>query len=68
MGILALHTRIAEMQTMSHAVTVTDVKELVKEAIWHANRKTPKHFFDILVGKRYDKEDMIILRENDFLV
>ena len=43
-------------------------KELVKEAIWHANRKTPKHFFDILVGKRYDKEDMIILRENDFLV
>ncbi len=68
MGILALHTRIDEMQTLSHAVTVDDVKDLVKEAIWHANRKTPKHFFDILLGKRYDKEDMIVLREDDFLV
>ncbi len=66
LGILALHTRIAERQTMDHAVTVLEVKEIVDEAIRHANKKTPKHFFDVLLGKRYDAEDMIILTEKDF--
>ena len=66
MGMLALHTRIADMQTAEHSVTTSDVRGIVKEAIRHAERKTPKHFFDVLVGKRYDKEDMIVLREEDF--
>lgn len=66
MGSLALHTRIADMQTAEHSVTVAEVRGLVKEAIRHADKKTPKHFFDLLLGKRYDKEDMIILREEDF--
>ncbi|MDE7285025.1 MAG: hypothetical protein K2N85_15800 [Lachnospiraceae bacterium] len=66
-GILALHTRISEMQTSDHEVTVAEVKELIDEAIYYANRKTPKHFLDILLAKRYDEEDMIILRENDFM-
>ena len=65
-GVLALHTRIEELQTLEHAVTVMDVKELVDDAIDHANRKNLKHFFDILLGKRYDEEDMIILGEKDF--
>lgn len=67
MGMLALHTRISDMQTSDHAVTIYDVKEIVDEAIDHANGKTIKHFFDILFGKRYDEEDMIILREVDFM-
>ena len=66
-GILALHTRIAEMQTSDHEVTTAEVEELIEEAIYSADRKNPKHFFDILAGKRYDEEDMIILREKDFL-
>ena len=66
MGILALHTRIDEMQTSDHVVTVLEVKELVDSAIKHANRKTLKHFFDILLARRYDEEDMIILTERDF--
>lgn len=66
MGMLALHTRIADMQTAEHSVTTSDVRKLVKEAIRHADKKTPKHFFDVLVGKRYDEEDMIVLREEDF--
>ena len=66
MGVLALHTRIADMQTAEHSVTTSDVRKLVKEAIHHADKKTPKHFFDVLVGKRYDEEDMIVLREEDF--
>jgi Rps23 Pro-64 3,4-dihydroxylase Tpa1-like proline 4-hydroxylase len=66
-GILALHTRIAEMQTADHEVTTAEVEEIIEEAMYYADRKNPVHFFDILTGKRYDKEDMIILREKDFL-
>ncbi len=67
LGVLALHTRIADMQTSDHEVTLAEIEELVDEAIYYADRKTPKHFFDILVGKRYDEEDMIVLREKDFM-
>ena len=67
MGMLALHTRISDMQTMDHAVTIYEVRDIIDEAIEHADRKNMKHFFDILFGKRYDDEDMIVLRENDFI-
>ncbi len=66
LGVLALHTRIEEMQTLNHAVTVTEVKELVDDAIRHSKKKTMGHFFDVLLAKRYDEEDMIILDEKDF--
>ncbi len=66
-GVLALHTRIADMQTSDHEVSVAEVRDLVDEAIYYANKKTPKHFVDILLAKRYDDDDMIILRENDFM-
>lgn len=67
LGVLALHTCIAERQTSDHAVTIAEVKSMIDDAIAHANRKTLGHFFDILVAKRYDEEDMIILREKDFI-
>lgn len=67
LGVLALHTRIEDIQTIDHVVTVVDVKEIVDEAIAHANKKTLKHFFDVLFAKRYDDEDMIILTEKDFV-
>lgn len=67
LGVLALHTRIEDMQTIDHVVTVVDVKEIVDGAIAHANKKTLKHFFDVLFAKRYDDEDMIILTEKDFV-
>ena len=66
LGILAFHTRIEEKQTLEHAVTVGEVKEIVDRAIRHANKKTLGHFFDILLAKRYDEEDMIVLGEKDF--
>ncbi len=66
LGILALHTRIEERQTLDHVVTVMEVKEIVDDAIRHVNRKTLGHFFDILFARRYDEEDMIILTEKDF--
>ena len=67
LGVLALHTCIAERQTSDHAVTVAEVREIMEGAIRHANKKTLGHFFEILLAKRYDEEDMIILREKDFI-
>lgn len=67
MGILALHQRIDELQTSDHIVTVSDVRDILDEAIEKANKKSLKHFTDVLFAKRYDEEDMIILRENDFI-
>lgn len=66
MGSLALHTRIDEFQTNSHNVTISEVKELVDQAIKHASKKNAGHFFDIIFGKRYDENDMVVLGEKDF--
>ena len=66
LGMLALQTLIEERQTSEHIVTVAEVRELIDRAVTCANRKTMGHFFDVIMGKRYDEEDMIILREKDF--
>ncbi len=67
LGILALHTRISERQTLDHDVTVSEVKDIVDDAIYYAEKRTVGHFVDVLVHKRYDENDMIILREKDFM-
>ncbi len=67
MGVLALYTRISEMQTNEHAVTVDEVREIVDEAIRNSQKKNVSHFMDVILAKRYDKDDMIVLREKDFL-
>ncbi|MGL5260008.1 MAG: tetratricopeptide repeat protein [Lachnospiraceae bacterium] len=66
LAILALHTILDGLQTNDHVVNVEEVREIIDNAIANANRKTLKHFFDILLGRRYDEEDMIILTEDDF--
>ena len=66
LGMLALHMKIDEMQTADHAVTTNDIEEIMDDAIYSASRKTFGHFLDILLGKRYDDEDMIIITEKDF--
>ena len=67
MGILALYTKISDLQTNEHAVTVTEVRDMVDKAIASAGKKNVAHFMDIILAKRYDGDDMIILREKDFL-
>ena len=67
LGILALHTRISERQTLDHDVTISEVKDIVDDAIYYAEKKSVGHFVDVLVNKRYDENDMIILREKDFM-
>ncbi len=66
MGMLALHTQITLRQTATHSVNVVEVREIVDKAIMNVRKKSAKHFFDVLLGKRYDEEDMIILGEKDF--
>ncbi|MCR5594493.1 MAG: hypothetical protein K6G12_01475 [Lachnospiraceae bacterium] len=66
-ALLALHTRIAELQTSSHQVSVSEVRDLVDDAIYYADKKNLTHLFDIILHKRYDEDDMIILRERDFM-
>ena len=48
-------------------MNLAEVRDLVDEAIYYANKKTPGHFMDILLAKRYNEDDMIILREKDFM-
>ena len=67
LGILALHTRISERQTLDHEVTVAEVKDIVDDAIYYAEKRSLAHFVDVLVNKRYDENDMVILREKDFM-
>ncbi len=67
LGILALHTRISERQTLDHDVTVSEVRDIVDDAIYYAEKRTVGHFVDVIVHKRYDENDMIILREKDFM-
>ena len=67
MAVLALHSKIGELQTGEHEVTVAEVKDMMDDAIYFAKKRNLTHFFDILLGKRYDEEDMIIIRERDFM-
>lgn len=66
MGMLALHTKIDGRQTNEHSVTVTEVKDMVDEAIANSTKKNAKYFLDVLMGKRYDENDMVVLKEKDF--
>ena len=67
LGILALHTKISERQTLDHEVTVSEVRDIVDDAIYYAEKHSVSHLMDIIVNKRYDENDMIILREKDFM-
>ncbi len=68
MGVLAMYRRIGDMQTLEHTVTLEEVREIVDNAIKHVDKKNMSHFMDVLLAKRYDDNDYIILREKDFIV
>ena len=67
-GVLALHERISDLQIGEHHVTIAEVEEIIDEAIARSKRPRLSTFIDILTAKRYDYEDMIILKEKDFRV
>lgn len=67
MASLALHTRINTMQTADHEVTLAEIEDMVEDAIYYAERKTPAHILGAIFGKKYDEEDLVILHEKDFM-
>lgn len=66
MGVLALYNRISTIQRLDRATTLTEVKEIIDQAIEKAERGTLKKAFSILTSRRYNEEDYVILREKDF--
>lgn len=66
MALLALHTKINNIQRLDEATTLVEVKEIVDEAIDRAERGGIKKVFGIITARRYDEEDYIVLREKDF--
>ena len=67
LGILALYTRITNMQSGNHVVTKDEVRDIIDEAIYKSKKSKIKNFVDVLFARRYDNEDMIVLKERDFI-
>ncbi len=63
MGILALYNRISSIQKLDEATTLTEVKEIVDEAISSAERGGLKKIFG---RKKFSPEGYLYLRERDF--
>lgn len=66
MGILALYSEIDILQRDEKVVTVTDVKNIIDDAIENANKPSLKKLFKKVTGKNKDDSDRIILKEEDF--
>lgn len=66
MGILALYSRIDMMQREERVVTVSDVKEIVDDAIENSQKASLKKLVKKVFGKNKDNSERILLREEDF--
>lgn len=66
MGVLALYKRIGAIQKLDHITTLTEVKEIVDEAIDNAEKGVLKKVFGMLTATRANDDNYIILREKDF--
>lgn len=66
MAVLALYTRISNIQKLDQATTLVEVKEIVDEAIDRVEKGSLKKMFGILTSKRYDENNYVVLREKDF--
>lgn len=66
MAILALYKRISNIQRLDQATTISEVKEIVDEAIERESKGGVKKFFSILTAKRYTDDDCILLLEDHF--
>ena len=66
MAILALHNRISNIERIDQATTLTEVKEIIDEAIDREAHSGLKKAISILTAKRYTDDDRIVLREDHF--
>ena len=63
MAVLALYHRISNIQRLDRATTLTEVKEIVDEAIANSEKFSIKKVF---FSKKYKDDDYVILHEKDF--
>lgn len=66
MAVLALYNRISNIQRLDQATTLTEVKDIVDEAIHREAHGGLKKAISILTAKRYTDDDRIVLTEKDF--
>lgn len=63
LAVLALYNRISNIQRLDRATTLTEVKEIVDEAIANSEKFSIKKVF---FSKKYKDDDYVILHEKDF--
>ena len=66
MAILALHNRISNIERIDQATTLTEVKDIIDEAIDREAHSGLKKAISILTAKRYTDDDRIVLKEDHF--
>lgn len=66
MAVLALYNRISNIQRLDQATTLTEVKDIVDEAIHREAHGGLKKAISILTASRYTDDDRIVLTEKDF--
>ncbi len=66
MAMLALYNRISNIQKADQATTLTEVKEIVDEAIANAEKFSMKKAFGLLASRKSKDSDYEILHEKDF--
>ncbi len=66
MAILALHNRISNIERIDQATTLTEVKDIIDEAIEREAHSGLKKAISILTAKRYTDDDRIVLTEDHF--
>ena len=68
MGILALYSKLAEMQFETDFVpTFYHVKEIIDQAMEKAQKKKVKSTFGRFLSKKKEKDQGIVIREKDFM-
>lgn len=66
MAVLALHNRICNIEKLDQETTISQVKEIVDEAIKNEAKAGLRKYFSILTAKRYTEDDKIVLTERNF--
>lgn len=66
MAILALHNRISNIERIDQATTLTEVKDIIDEAIYREAHSGLKKAISILTARRYTDDDRIVLKEDHF--
>ena len=66
LGGLAIVTQIGLLENANDSKKKNEIKKLIDKAIKKASKKSFSNYIDIVLGRRYDENDMVIIKEEDF--